>query len=242
MLLALLGPLAMAGAPLIDAGRPVPDAPVALIVTTPCVDPTAWLGWAEVLEGHGFDAWLFALPPRGQEPQDAAAELRAAADELHVSRGPLVVAAHGYGGVLALMAELPAERLALVGTPLGPHAAPVVAQAPQGPVAEGLPWPQELVGELPGAPCSGELARSYVDWATIFPDFVPPTQPVLLLASDMDPVAPPETVRRPSQGWPGRSWHRVGIQSLGLHDPTHAELLLEPRHGERVAEFLADGS
>lgn len=239
MLVALLTPLAAAGPVLVDAGRPVADAPVALIVTTPCVDPTAYLGWTETLEGHGFDAWWAVLPAAGQDPAGAAAELETAALALAAERGPLVVAAHGYGGVLALMAELPATRWALVGTPLGPHVAPVIAQAPDGPVAEGLPWPESVVGTLAGALCSGNLSRAYVSWATAFPAVTVPTTPVLVLASDLDAVAPPETVRNPSLDWPDRTWHRIGLQSLSLHDPSHADLLADVHVAERVADFLA---
>jgi hypothetical protein len=107
-------------------------------------------------------------------------------------------------------------------------------------VAKGLPWPESLVGELPSAYCSGALARSFVAWATDFPEYAVPTVPTLLLASDLDVVAPPETVRLPSADWPDRTWHRIGIQSLARTDPSHADLLLAERVAERVAEFLAE--
>lgn len=241
MLLTLLTSAALAEPVLVDAGRQRLDSPVALVVATPCVAPTAWLGWVEALEGAGLDAWIVFLEPRGQDPHTAAVSLRSAAEALAAERGPLRIAAHGHGGVLALMAELPAERWALVGTPLGPQAAPVVAVAPAGPVVSGLPWPTALTGVLPTAVCAGELSRAYVGWTTALGPLPPPPGPTLVLASDLDVVAPPETVRGPSQDWPGREWHRVGIQSLLLHDPTHAELLLDPRLAARVADFLAEG-
>ena len=236
----LLLSLALAQSPLVDAGRPVEGAPVALIVTTPCVDSVAWLGWAETLEGHGFDAWWAVVPPGVGGVEEAVEVLAVAVAELVADRGPVVVAAHGYGGVLALLAELPASRWAFVGTPLGPQAAPTIARAEAGPVARGLPWSGDLVGDLPPALCSGALARAYVDWGVDFPTYVTPSEPVLLLASDLDVVAPPETVRPPSRDWPGRVWHRVGLQSLRLHDPSHAELLLDDHVAERVADFLSE--
>lgn len=223
-----------------DAGRQRLDDPVVLVVTTPCVDPRAWLPWVEALEGRGLDAWTLELTPRGQDGPRAASEVHEAAEQLAAERGPLRVAAHGYGGVLVLLADLPVQRLALVGTPLGPQAAPVITTAPQGPVTTGLPWAPGLVGDLPPAPCAGELARSYLAWATEFPEVSVPQAPTLLLASDLDVVAPPEIVRLPSMDWPDRSWHRVGLQSLSLHDPTHAELLLDPRVAARVADFLGE--
>ncbi len=240
MPLGLVVGAALAAGPLVDAGRPRPGAPVALIVTTPCVDPTAWLGWTEVLEGHGFDAWWIVLESRGQDTAAAAAEVRRAADALAAERGPLVVAAHGYGGVLALVGGVQAERWALVGTPLGAQAAPVVAVAPAGPVSQGLPWPEAIVGELPPAACAGDLARDYARWSTDFPVYAPPEAPVLLIGSDLDGVAPPETVRRPSVGWLQREWHRAGLQSLALHDPDHAELLRDPHVADKVADFLGE--
>ncbi len=238
--LALLSTPLLASPVLTDVGQQERGGPVALLVATPCVDPTAWLAWAEAVEGAGLDAWVISLESRGQDPARAAAELAAGARRLAETRGPLRIAAHGYGGVLALLAELPAERLALVGTPLAAQAAPVIVAAPLGPVSQGLPWPEALVGELPAAVCSGELARAYVGWAAELPALTPPGVPVLVMTSDLDVVAPPELVRLPSRAWPDRTWYRVGLQSLALTDPLHADLLAHPAVLHRLAAFLGE--
>lgn len=234
----LLG-LGDAGGPLRDAGRPAPGAPPALVVITPGLPATAALGWVEALEAQGLDAFTFQLPPRGQSVEEVVLALRAAGQALGAARGRPVVLAHGYGGVFALLAQVDAAALVLVGTPLGPHPVPVLTQAPAGPVAEAWPFDAALLGGLPVEPYSGALGRAYAAWAVEMPPLPVPPCPALLVASGLDPVAPPELVRLPSAGWPQRTWRRAGLLALDPEEPTHAGLLRDPELARELARFAA---
>lgn len=221
-----------AGAGLTDAGRPVAGPPV-LIPVTPGVAPEGYGTWVQAIERRGLDAWLFEAEP-DWGPDRVRLELAAAAQTLE-QRGPLRVAAHGWGGVFALSAGVEAERWALVGVPLAPQA----AAGPLG--GERWPWPDELLGGLPEAPVDDEVLSAYRRWVSAPPPLEVPEGPVLLLASNLDAVAPPEIVRLPSRGWPQRTWERSGRLALSGADPLHAELLSDARTARRVADFLGGG-
>lgn len=242
---ALLAPLALAEAPaawqLEDAGRSAPEARVVLVVVTPGVPLSAYLPWVEAIEEAGMDAWTLRFSSRGQGVEDITAGLQEAYSGLTEARGSVAVAAHGYAGVFTLLAALSPARLALVATPLAPHPVPVQVDAEPTLVAERLPWDPSLLGPLPAEPYSGELAAAYARWASELPALPPPTCPTLLVASTLDPVAPPELVRTPSAAWPDRTWARTGPLSMEPTEPTHAELLSDPERARVVARFLAQG-
>ena len=235
---ALAGP---AHAVLRDVGHPSAEprqGRAAVLVATPCVAPEALLPWGEALEEAGVDAWILSFEARNQSPEELVLGLQEALRWF--GDRELVLGAHGYAGVLVLMAETPAKRVALVGTPLAAQVVPPQTQAPSEVVSEGLPYPPELLGELPTEPCSGKLGHAYAQWATDFPSYPVPQQPVLVIASNIDPVAPPESVRLPSLDWPDRAWHRAGMLGVGLEDPTHAALLTDERVEGMVVRFLAE--
>jgi hypothetical protein len=215
-----------------DQGR------VALLVSTPCVAPEALIPWGEALEEAGLDAWILSFEARNQTSEELVVGLQESLQWF--GDRELVIAAHGYAGVLVLLADTPARRLALVGTPLAAQVVPPLLLEPGAVVSEGLPFAPELLGPLPTAPCSGQVAQDYARWATAFPDYAVPQQPVLVVASNIDPVAPPESVRLPSLDWPQRSWHRAGMLGVGLVDPSHGTLLTDERIEAMVVRFLVE--
>jgi hypothetical protein len=219
---------------LANPGRIDPDAPVALIVTTPGIAPSAYMQWVEALEDAGFDAKLLVF--EADSLQDIVDEIRRTTAALE---GPgYVLAAHGYGGVLALLAHPNPRRLALVATPLGPQVADI--RWPGEIPSMGLPWPKTWIGSIEDAPLDPVLARTYRSWAVEFPEFTPPQMPTYLASSGRDPVAPPETVRLPSADWPRRTWKRVGPLSLDPHELTHAEMLTDASLARDMAKFLGE--
>lgn len=229
MLLISCMALASAG-PLRDVGAVV-EAPAALIVVTPGVAARAYDGWVSAIEAQGMDAWVFEGDP-GLDVGGLPELLATAVAWLIEERGSVRIAAHGYGGVFALMAGVEAERWALIGVPLGPHAV-------AGPLSgTRWPWDTSLVGVLPPAKAATGALDGYRTWVTEFPAYTAPTAPTLLVASNLDVVAPPEVVRIPSEGWPDRTWERTGLLSLERAELTHAELLKDPVLARRVAVFI----
>jgi len=216
-----------------DAGEVV-DGPAALVIITPGIASDAYNGWVEAIESRGMDAWVFEADPASSSASIGAA-LASASAALAAERGAISVAAHGWGGVYALTAGIAPERLALVGVPLGAHAV-------AGPLdGERWPWETSLLGAMPPAKAPAGALDAYRDWVSDFPDYTAPTAPTLLIASNMDAVAPPEVVRLPSMGWPQRTWERAGFLSLSGADPSHGELLQDSAIARRVAEFLEEG-
>ena len=149
-----------------------------------------------------------------------------------------VLAAHGYGGVLALLAHPKPRRTALVATPLGAQVADIRWHTEAPP--EGLPWPKNWIGSVEGAPLDPSLARTYRSWASEFPDLPVPQVPAFLASSGRDPVAPPETVRIPSAEWPHRTWKRVGPLSMDPKELTHVEMLTDSDLARDMARFLGE--
>lgn len=221
---------------LVDIGASLTGT-AALVVVTPGVQAEAYLAWTNALEDQGLDAWLVRFPAPDQTVDSVTNGLAQAYETLAAER-EVVVAAHGYGGAFVLLSGIQPERLALVGTPLGPHAAPLTMPPAPHVVAEGLPC--TLVGSLPLEPYAAEVGLAYRAWTTEFPSYTPPKAPTLLVASGLDCVAPPETVRLPSQDWPDRHWERTGKLGLDLGELDHAMLLSDERLAHRVARFLAE--
>ena len=240
----LLNPMAMAEPDwaLTDLAGGRPSAEVVLIVATPGVSEVAYLPWAQAVEGAGMDAWILSLAARDQSVESASRQVGEGVEHLRSQRGSLRLLAHGYAGVLVLLAETGAERIALVGTPLSGQAMAPSLTDPGGSVAEHLPWPAPLLGELAQEPYSGKLDAAYRQWSVEMPALPPPQVPVLLLASGSDVVAPPEVVRLPSRDWPHRQWHRLGLLSLELEEPDHAQLLRSDVVARKVLRFLEEGT
>ena len=221
---------------LIDIGASLTGT-AALVVVTPGVQAEAYLGWTDALEEQGLDAWIVRFPAPTQTVEAVTSGVAQAYATLSADR-EVVVAAHGYGGTFVLLSGIAPTRMALVGTPLGPHAAPLAMGDPPKVVAEGLPCP--LVGDLPLEPYAAEIGLAYRAWTAEYPAYSPPTAPTLLVSSGLDCVAPPETVRLPSQGWADRHWERAGLLGLDLDEPDHAALLRDEHLAHRVARFLAE--
>lgn len=242
-LLILIG-AALAQAPangtLVDAGQAMPSARPALILVTPGVPVDAYLVWIDAVESAGLDAWTLRFQPGAQTVEEVVLGVRAGFAALSLDRETPALLAHGYGGVFALLAELQPARMALVATPLAAQPVAVRVRPEPGALATTLPWDPALLGALPAEPYSGALGRAYADWATQFPSYNPPSCPTLLVASTLDPVAPPEVVRLPSQSWPDRAWVRPGPLRYDAKDPTHAELLSDPDIARLMAKFLAE--
>lgn len=240
MLLAALCAAALAAPSptLTDAGRARPDARPALIVVTPGVSPAAYDLWIDAVEDVGLDAWLVVFPGVNWTVDTAVAGVGEAFATLAQGREAPVIAAHGYAGVLVLLAALEPAALALVGVPLGPQPITVLTRPPLGGAARGLPWAPELLGPLAVETTSGDLGRAYAAWAVGMPDYAPPRCRTLVVASGIDPIAPPEVVRLPSQAWPDRRWMRVGMLGLDPKELTHGELLSDADLAAEVAAFL----
>ena len=240
MLLASLGAVAFAAPTptLTDAGRALPDRRPALVVVTPGVSPAAYDVWVAAIEDAGLDAWIVTFPGVTWTVDTAVAGVEEAFTAVAKGREAPVVAAHGYAGVLVLLAPIEPAALALVGTPLGPQPVVVLTQPPPGDATLGLPWAPELLGPLAVEPTSGELGRAYAAWAVSIPDYAPPRCRSLVVASGIDPVAPPEVVRLPSQSWPDRRWMRVGMLGLDPKELPHGELLSDAALAAEIAAFL----
>ena len=234
----LMSSPALAGWDLTDAGAENPGPPV-VIVCTPGVPGEAYLPWVEGFEELGLDAWTLELPPKNQTAEQAADELATALAEI---QDDYAIAAHGYAGVLVLLAAPSATRMALVGTPLAAQVATPRLRDPGGVVSQGMPFEDDLLGGLPGEPYSGQLGTAYATWAEAFPEYAPPTVHTLVVASNIDPIAPPEITRLPSLGWPDREWHRAGMLGVAEQDLTHAELLTHPRTIRMIGRFLGEES
>jgi len=220
-----------------NPGRSLEKAPVALVVTTPGIAAEAYGGWVEALENKGFDARLLVFSSAVTQLSTAAAGVRGAAKELGDRNW--VLAAHGYGGVLALMAGVTPGRMALVGTPLQAQVTRLEVPAANG--QQGLPWPEDWIGSLPSTMLSRKMGRAYLSLVEEMPAYAAPACPTWLAASGSDPIAPPEIVRLASVDWPDRTWYRAGILSMAGAELQHAGLLLDPEIAQLMAEFLSEG-
>lgn len=227
---------------LADAGQARVDRRVALVLVTPGVPVEAYGAWISALEGANLDAWTLSFAPGEQSVEAIQGAVAEAFSSINAERPGIVVLAHGYAGVFALTAGLTPERLVLVGTPLAAQRTPVRTHPAEATTAEALPWDPALLGALPAEPYSGALSRAYAAWADDFPAYTAPNCPTLLVASTLDPVAPPEIVRLPSQSWTSRSWLRPGPLHFDAHDPTTAELLSDPAIAKEIARFAAEGA
>jgi len=228
--------LAMAansGLYLTDVGSPSATKPRVVVVDTPGVAREAFLFWEQSLESAGFDVWRADFSWVVDTPEKVLAALQ----QLDVvwAEQPYFVVAHGYGGRWAVEADLRAQKMVLVGVPLGPQLTPTIASVSVHPVQEGLPWPPDLLGGLPQEPLALALAQAYVDWGRIAPT-QDPLAPVYLLASGRDVVGPPECNRLPSRAWTDRQFFRVDSFSFG--EPTHGELLWDKAVLRKMIRFL----
>jgi hypothetical protein len=218
-----------------NLGESFEQGSVALVVSTPGVAVDAYMGWVEALENRGFDARLLVFSPSISSLKAAAAGVGEAAAS--IGSRPWVLAAHGYGGVLALLSGVKPNRMALVATPLSTQVTEIGVPAPKS--AEGLPWPEAWIGDLPGTWLTEELAIAYLSLAKEMPKYRVPDCPTWLSASGRDPVAPPETVRLVSGSWPDRTWRRAGVLSLDSSELLHAQMLTDEGIAREMAAFLS---
>ncbi len=250
-----------------DAGHDI-DAPVALVVVTPGMDPAAFQPMVQALEDHGLDAWavritLFApLPPADADIWIASTLLPAAVAALR-ERDPradeLALVGHGLGGTLALMMaqHVRPQAIAVLGAPMGPvdtaalswltaHEIPAFGNVD---LSEPTPWQGHdlatlLLGDPPPplAPLPVDLARAWVRWAA----HGPPLSlekidcPVWVGAAAMDRLVPIESLRVASQGLADRHFVRFGLLRLDPQDPGSADLLRERRYLDAMASWVDD--
>ncbi len=255
-----------AGYQLSNAGHD-PDAPVALVLITPGMDPAAFQPMVQALEEQGLDAWALrlrlvaALPDEGADAWLATTLLPAAVAELR-AREPraaeLALVGHGPGATLALMMAPHTKPRAIAA--LGPVVGPVDTAAlawlaerelpPVGSVdlREPLQWNEHDLATLllgypppPMAPLAVELARDWLRWAQQGPplDLATVECPVWIGAGAMDRLVPIESLRVPSQALPERHFLRFGLLRLDPEDPGSGDLLRGERYLNAMAEWVA---
>ena len=195
---------------------------------------SAYFPWAEAIEYRGYNALLAKPAATISTIDQAQSGLRELVEATSSDLGAFMAVSHGYGGTLSLIAEIPATGIGLIGAPLGPHLVPTTP-APA-PVVQGLPFPTEQTGGLPTAPVTPSLSRELAGWAQNAPAIPDPTAPVVVLASDADVIAPPESVRLPTTDWSDRFWLREGF--LSNKRSSHADLLLDTRSAIEVIRAL----
>jgi hypothetical protein len=219
-----------------DVGVQSPRRPRVVVVATPGVRRDATLIWERALEDAGFDAWRVDFQASADRPEHILSALSSL--DVLWSDQPYAIVAHGYAGRLVVDADLGAEKMVLVGAPLGPQLVPTLAAVPAHlPVLDGLPWPEELLGALPQRPLSAALAEAFVNYGLGAPA-ADPRAPLLLLASGADVVGPPECNRLPSRGWSDRRFVRLDVFSYGTTD--HAGLLSHPGAIRQMIRFLKE--
>jgi hypothetical protein len=211
------------GLRLVDVGIQAPKRPRVVVVDTPGVARASFLFWEQSLEEAGFDAWRLEFSAEVDRPERLMAAVREL-DELWADQAYSVVA-HGYGARWVVDADLHAEKMILVGAPLGPQLVPTLASVSSLPIQDGLPWPGELLGPLEQEPLALSLAQAYLDFGTGL-SALDPSAPVMIFASGRDVVGPPECNRLPSQNWSDREFFR--LDSFSFQEASHGELLRDP--------------
>lgn len=249
-----------------DAGHDL-DAPVALVVLTPGVDPAAFQPLAAALEDAGMDAWTVGIAPTAPLPEEGAdawvAEvlLPAAVAALR-AREPraadLALAGHGPGGTLALMAapRVGTRAVAVLGAPLGPTPTAALAALAERPLpvagsvdlARPVAWQGHdlatlLLGDppLPLGSLPVPLARAFLRWAAEGPPLQPAALafPVYVGAGALDRLVPVESLHLPAEGFPRGTFVRFGLLRLDRADPGHADLLRDRRTLDDLGRWLA---
>jgi len=250
-----------------DAGHDL-DAPVALVVVTPGMDPAAFQPMVQALEEAGLDAWAVRvtlhapLPPADADIWIASTLLPAAVATLR-EREPkaqdLALVGHGPGGTLALMMaqHVRPTAIAVLGPPVGPVDTAALAWLAQRqlPTAgnvnltDPLQWQGHdlaslLLGDPPPAlaPLSVDLAQAWLSWASDGPPLTLDgiACPVWVGAAAMDRLVPIESLRVASQALPDRHFVRFGLLRLDPEDPGSADLLREKRYLNVMASWVSD--
>ena len=243
---------------LVDLGAAL-ERPVALVVLSPGLAPSAANRLARALEKAGWDAWDLDLA--ATEPQDlCSSTLPGALSELE-ARGPVLIVGEGLGGRIAArcveQGALKPAGLALLGAPLDlayVGGAPVALVAwmadlpvPSEPLDLGsvsaglwraLPALPLLLGEP--LPALGSLSPQWLTWlgdevrASTPISLVQAPCPVLAAASPSDNLGPPESMR-----WrvPEGSFVRLGLLHLDGSEPDHAGLLTDPAPARVVTRW-----
>ncbi len=262
---ALADPPLRAGYQLEDAGHDL-DAPIALVLVTPGLDPAAFQPMVQALEEQGLDAWAVRvrltapLPPADADIWLASTLLPAAVAELR-EREPgaerLALVGHGPGGTLALMLaqHVQPQALAVLAPPLGPidtaamswlaeQALPEVGSID---LSEPTLWQgHDLATLLLGAPppplalLPVELAQAWLRWAAEGPPVALDKVdcPTWIGAAAMDRLVPIESMRVPSQQLPDRHFVRFGLLRLDPKDPGSGDLLRERRYLDTMASWV----
>ena len=220
---------------LLDVGHSFQGRHRVLVAASPGVNPVATLHWERALEDAGFDAWRMFFGASVDTPERLHRAILSM-DEAWKNKTYSIVA-HGYIGRFLVEANPSAQRMVLVGVPLGPQVTETRIELPADAevVLDGLPWPKTLLGPLPHAELSRAIGEQYVYFASssVAPD---PNADVLLMSSGMDVVAPPECMRLPSVDWTDRTFFRV--DSAGIRSSTHGDLLRHPVVERRMIRFL----
>ena len=211
------------GLRLVDVGVRAPERPRVVVVDTPGVARGSFLFWEHSLEEAGFDVWRMAFSAKVDHPEKLLAAIRGL-DEVWTEESYSVLA-HGYGARWVVDADLNADKMILVGAPLGPQLTPTLAAVSPRPVQDGLPWPSSLLGPLEQEPLALSLAQAYLEFSTGV-SAVDPSAPVMIFASGRDVVGPPECNRLPSQNWSDREFFR--LDSFSFQEASHGELLRDP--------------
>lgn len=256
-----------AGYQLQDAGHDL-DAPVALVVITPGMDPAAFQPMVQALEDHGMDAWAVRITPFVPLPlADAdiwiASTLLPAAVVKLRERDPradrLALVGHGPGGTLALMMaqHVNPAAVAVLGAPMGPVDTAALAALAEGELpaygnvdlSQPTKWQGHdlatlLLGDPPPplAPLAVELARAWIGWSQQGPPLSLEALecPVWVGAAAMDRLVPIESLRVASQRLPDRHFVRFGLLRLDPRDPGSADLLREQRYLDNMAAWVDD--
>ena len=220
---------------IVDAGHSFDRRHRVLVAVSPGVNSVATLRWEEALENGGFDAWRLEFGA-GVDTPEGLLHAISSVDQTWQNTEYSVVA-HGYIGRFFVEVNPAAERMVLVGSPMGPQVTDTRMAMPlnAGVAIDGLPWPAELLGPLPQVELPRAIAERYLYFSSssVAPD---PDAEVLLMSSGTDVVAPPECVRLPSVGWTDRVFFRV--DSGGARNSTHGDLLRNPVVERQMIRFL----
>jgi hypothetical protein len=257
--LALLLPLAVAAGPRAeDAGTTLPGSPPrALLVVSPGLSPRETDGLVTAVEAEGVDVWRIAFPVDHQDPAAMSAAIRTAVAGL--GPGPVGLLGHGTGGTLAVQAQAEgagAAAVAVLASPLQAPGGRLVAWMAAQPTpdlgldlgergVQAATWrDQPALPLLLGSPLPAltPLSPAWLDelraWTA--PGWQAPTDalgaPLWAGVGVLDNLAPPESVHGALPD--DAAFERFGLMHLDGADPTHVDLLRNPRPAAAMGAWL----